>query len=84
MPKYYVNAGEFKYIISRPTPKDAAIDAFRELENNPVSQLNYITVVSEHGFNDEEVQPDDYWFLTLEILEQSDQVENYNPNNCEE
>ena len=75
MAKYYVTSGEFKQIIDRPSPKKAAIDAFKMLENNPVSSLGTIVMVSEIGFNSD--NDDDFYFSTIEILEQSDQLGNY-------
>jgi len=45
------------------------------LENNPVSSLGTIVMVSEIGFNSD--NDDDFYFSTIEILEQSDQLGNY-------
>jgi hypothetical protein len=81
MPKYYVYSGDFKKMIDRPTPKNAAIDAFRSLEENPVDSLCFATVVSEVGFFKD--HDNDIWFPTLEILEQSEQIGNYQFNNWE-
>jgi len=75
MAKYYVISGDFKQIIDRPTPKKAAIDAFKMLENKPVSSLSSIVMVSEAGFDSN--SDDDLYFSTIEILEQSDQLGNY-------
>jgi hypothetical protein len=75
MPKYYVDAGEFRKIIEEKTPTNAAIEAFRALENNPVRTLSSITVVSELGFDAN--SEDDWCMSTMEILEQSDQLGRY-------
>lgn len=75
MAKYYVTSGELKQIIDRPTPKKAAIDAFKTLSLNPVKSLASIIIVSETGFNSN--KDDDLVFSTIEILEQSDQLGNY-------
>jgi hypothetical protein len=76
MAKYYVTSGAFKQIIDRPTPKKAAVDAFKTLENKPVKSLGTIVMVSESGF-DSDNDDDDFYFSTIEILEQSDQLGNY-------
>ena len=78
MPKYYVDAGEFRKIIDRETPKIAAVEAFRSLENNPVSALCSITIVSEEGFDTN--NENDWCFSTMELLEQSDQLGPYKPD----
>lgn len=78
MPKYYVDAGEFKKIIDRKSPKIAAVEAFRYLENNPVDKLCSITIVSEQGFDAN--NENDWCFSTMELLEQSDQLTNYKPD----
>ena len=78
MAKYYVYSGDFRKIIDRPTPKSAAIDAFRLLEENPAKSLSFATIVSEAGFDAD--HDNDVWFPTLEILEQSDQISNYKFN----
>jgi hypothetical protein len=75
MAKYYVTSGAFKQIIDRPTPKKAAVDAFKTLENKPVKSLGTIVMVSESGFDSD--NDDDFYFSTIEILEQSDQLGNY-------
>ena len=76
MAKYYVTSGAFKQIIDRPTPKKAAVDAFKTLENKPVKSLGTIVMISESGF-DSDNDDDDFYFSTIEILEQSDQLGNY-------
>ena len=78
MPKYYVNAGELRKIMDRPDPETAAVDAFRTLETDPVDSLNSITVVSEEGFDS--TSGDDLGFITMELLEQSDQLGLYKPD----
>lgn len=78
MPKYYVDAGEFRKIITHEDPKNAAIEAFRTLEENPVSSLSSITVVSEEGFDAN--SENDWCFSTMELLEQSDQLGQYKPD----
>jgi hypothetical protein len=78
MPKYYVDAGEFQKIIDETTPKMAAIEAFRTLEDNPTRTLSSITIVSEEGFDTN--NENDWCFSTLEILEQSDQWGQYKPD----
>jgi hypothetical protein len=78
MPKYYVDAGEFKKIIDRQNPKIAAIEAFRTLEENPVSALDSVTIVSEEGFDTN--NENDWCFFTMELLEQSDQLGPYKPD----
>jgi hypothetical protein len=75
MPKYYVDAGDLRKVIDRPDPKTAAIDSFRTLEDNPVSSLNSVTIVSEEGFDAD--NENDWCFTTVEILEQSDQIGYY-------
>lgn len=78
MPKYYVDAGEFRKVISCTDPKNAAIEAFRTLEDNPVSSLSSVTVVSEEGFDTN--NENDWCFSTMELLEQSDQLGQYKPD----
>lgn len=75
MAKYYVSSGDFKQIIDGKTHKQAAIDAFKKLTNQPVDNLGAIVMVSETGFNSD--SDEDFYFSTLEILEQSDQFGNY-------
>jgi hypothetical protein len=75
MPKYYVDAGDFRKIIDEKTPTNAAIEAFRTLESNPVPSLSSITIVSEIGFDSN--SEDDWCMSTMEILEQSDQLGRY-------
>lgn len=75
MAKYYVSSGDFKLIIERTNHKQAAIDAFKQLANKPVDHLGSIVMVSETGFNSN--SDDDFYFSTIEILEQSDQLGNY-------
>lgn len=75
MAKYYVSSGDFKQVIDRPNHKNAAIDAFKTLATNPVKSLGSVVMVSEHGFNSD--SDEDFYFSTLEILEQSDQLKNY-------
>ena len=67
MPKFYVDCGEFQTILTANNHKDAAIHAFKKLENNPVEFLNGVTQVSEKGFNSNCSQ--DMWFLTNNILQ---------------
>ena len=78
MPKYYVNAGQFKKIIDHQNPQIAAIEAFRTLEDDPVPAINSITIVSEEGFDSN--NENDWCFLTMELLEQSDQINSYKPD----
>ena len=78
MPKYYVDAGEFRKIIDCEDPKIAALKAFKTLEKNPVSSLNSITIVSEEGFDTN--NENDWGFSTMELLEQSDQLGPYKPD----
>ena len=75
MPKYYVDSGDLRQIIDRTSPKIAAIDSFKTLAINPVQTLNSITIVSEEGFDCD--SDNDWFFSTMEILEQSDQIGNY-------
>jgi len=78
MPKYYVDAGEFRKVIDEVDPKTAAIEAFRTLEENPVPSLSSVTVVSEEGFDTN--SENDWCFSTMDILEQSDQLGQYKPD----
>ena len=78
MPKYYVDAGEFRKVIDGTDPKIAAVEAFRSLENNPVPSLRSITIVSEIGFDAN--NENDWWLSTMDLLEQSDQLGQYKPD----
>lgn len=78
MPKYYVDAGEFRKIIDETDPTKAAIEAFRTLENNPTRTLSSITIVSEEGFDTN--NENDWCFPTMDLLEQSDQWGQYKPD----
>jgi hypothetical protein len=78
MPKFYVDAGEFRKIIDAADPKLAAVEAFRTLEDNPVRTLSSITIVSEEGFDTD--SENDLCISTMEILEQSDQWGQYKPD----
>lgn len=78
MPKYYVDAGELRKIIDEADPTKAAIEAFKTLENDPVSSLRSITIVSESGFDSN--NENDWCLSTMDILEQSDQLGNYKPD----
>ncbi|MFY4731151.1 hypothetical protein [Nitrospira sp. BLG_2] len=78
MPKYYVDAGDFRKVIDGADPKNAAVEAFRTLENNPVPTLSSITVVSETGYDTN--NDNDWCFSTMDLLEQSDQLGNYKPD----
>lgn len=78
MPKYYVDAGDFRKVIDATDPKIAAIEAFRTLEDNPVKSLSSFTIVSEEGFDTN--SGDELCFSTLELLEQSDQWGQYKPD----
>jgi hypothetical protein len=77
MPKYYIDAGEFRTVIDSPDHNIAAVKAFELLENQPVRSLRSITIVSEKGFNS--ANENDWYFSTLELLEQSNQIRNYKP-----
>jgi hypothetical protein len=75
MAKYYVSSGDFKLVIERNSHKQAAVDAFKQLTHKPVDSLGSVVMVSETGFNSN--SDDDFYFSTIEILEQSDQLGNY-------
>jgi hypothetical protein len=75
MPKFYVSTGDFQVLLSRQDAKTAAYDAFEQLSDHSPSKLGIITIVSEHGFNSCEL--DDYCFSTLDLLEDTDQLQNY-------
>jgi hypothetical protein len=75
MPKYYVSSGELQRAIDRPKPKDAAVAAFNTLKERPVKLLGKLTMVSEHGFDSE--ADDDIYFCTVDLLDETDQLENY-------
>jgi hypothetical protein len=66
MPKFYIDSGEFKTILTAENHKDAAVKAFKKLENNPVNFLNSLTQVSEKGFDSN--CPKDMWYATNHIL----------------
>lgn len=74
---YYVDAGELKEIVEDSDYKAAAIKAFKVLENQQVESLSSITIVSEKGFDS--CSDDDWYFSTMELLEQSNQIHNYKP-----
>lgn len=78
MPKFYVDAGEFRKIIDSNDPKNAAVEAFKTLEENPTSTLSSVTVVSEEGFDSN--NENDWCFSTMDLLEQSDQLAQYKPD----
>jgi hypothetical protein len=75
MPKFYVDCGEFKTILAAENHKDAAIKAFKKLENNPVNYLNDVTQISEKGFSSD--CPRDMWFLTKYILQSAGLDQSY-------
>jgi hypothetical protein len=77
MPKYYVDAGDLRKIVDRNTPEEAAIEVFKSLDSNPVPCLNRVTIVSEEGFDS--TSDEDWAFLTIDLLEQSNQIANYKP-----
>lgn len=72
MAKYYISTGEFKCVLDRQNQKIAAVDAFKILNN---ADLGVITMVSEHGFESE--ADDNIYFHTINLLEESGQIENY-------
>ncbi len=78
MPKYYVDAGKFRKVIDADDPTTAAIEAFRTLEENPVSALRSFIIVSEEGFDTN--NENDWCLATMDILEQSDQLRQYKPD----
>jgi hypothetical protein len=75
MPKYYISSGDLQHMTDKPQPKAAAIDAFENLKSCPVSQLGKLTVVSEHGFD--AGHDDDMYFCTVDLLDETDQLESY-------
>jgi hypothetical protein len=75
MPKFYVTTGDFKCIVDKKTAKEAAVAAFETLDESPSSQLGLITMVSEHGYDSEDM--DNRYFCTINLLEQADQLGYY-------
>lgn len=68
MSKFYVMSGDLTMVIDRQEPFDAVCDVFRQLSTmNPVPDLSMFTKVGESG--SEEIEPDDYVFLTETILD---------------
>ena len=75
MPKYYISSGDLQHTVDCPQPKAAALNAFESLRGNPVEQLGKLTVVSEHGFDSD--NDDDTYFCTIDLLDETDQLESY-------
>lgn len=75
MPKFYVSCGDLQEIVVKETPWDAAVAAFEKLDEYHIEKLSKVTLVSEHGFDSD--ADDDSWLVTLELLEETDQVGNY-------
>ena len=70
-PKFYVSCGELQMVLTRPTPKDAAVDALvLAFESGEPILLNTMFVkVSEWGYGfDREHGEDDVFFQTDEII----------------
>ncbi len=75
MAKYYVSSGDLRLAVSADTSRDAAIDAFARLSENPIQSLGKLTMVSEHGFDSE--ADDDCYFCTIDLLEETGQMDNF-------
>lgn len=73
MPKFYVSSAKFNKIVESNTHKNAAIKAFKSLQQFP--SLAIITTVSEQGFEDN--HEEDVYFNTLDILDLTDQIADY-------
>ena len=75
MAKFYISSGDLKYIADKPTAKEAAIEAFSTLEENPVQKLGHVTVISELGFDSS--SGDDLLYWTLNLLDEAGQLDQY-------
>ncbi len=75
MPKFYISSGDFKQVVDRPDSKTAVYDAFQSLKGDSPMRLGIIVVVSERGFDS--IVDDDMIFSTLDVLEDTGQIENF-------
>lgn len=75
MPKYYVMSGDLKTITTASNPKDAALNAFKKIEE---IKLGKLTAVNEKGFDN--IDDEDMFFYTVMLLEESGQIENFKIN----
>jgi hypothetical protein len=75
MPKFYVTTGDFKCLMDKKTPREAAVAAFETLENSPSANLGLVTMVSELGYDSEDMN--NLYFCTIDLLEASDQLGYY-------
>jgi hypothetical protein len=74
--KFYVQSGDVKVAIDRPSPAEAAKSAIM-IARKKRKQLNlgFITLINEHGFIDEgndpeDIRGEDWVWLTQDILEE--------------
>jgi hypothetical protein len=73
MRTYFVSSGKFQMQVEEDTAYAAAVKAFRNLKKKV--PLAYIIQVSKTGFDSN--NEDDFWVDTLTVLEEADQIQNY-------
>lgn len=73
MPKYYIESGELRREIDRPTRKMALIDAFSELDG--VNELGLLTSINEIGFD--AIHKEDEFMSTIMILDAVDDLQTW-------
>jgi len=72
MPKFYVTSGELQVVLDRPSPKEAALDAFKTIAEKDDICLGLIVQVSEMGMDmHEDDEEDDRFFSTDLLLEEA-------------
>lgn len=71
MSKYYVYSGDCKDVVDTKDHVSAAIEVFRRFQDRDGGKLGLLTMVSEQGFAEEDVdlKDEDMFFLTEKILE---------------
>jgi hypothetical protein len=75
MPKYYVSSGDLNITCDNDFPEKAALAAFNTIKQHPIKELGKLTVVSEHGFDSN--RDDDRYFITADLLDETDQLDNF-------
>lgn len=76
MPKFYVSSGDLQVTNESDAPKNAALAAFMKIKDiQPIEKLGRLTVVSEHGFDSD--REDDTYFMTSDLLDETNQLEDF-------
>lgn len=76
MLKFYVSSGDLQVTTESDVPKNAALAAFFKIKDiQPIKRLGRITVVSEHGFDSD--KEDDTYYITSDLLDETNQIEDF-------